>query len=455
MNLYETAYLIAHDAMGSRLRAAHREYCSLGKMSRAGLETLRAQRLSDLLRHAVQNVPFYRERVTEAAPTLAAFPILKKDALRTNYRDFMEPSLREEHEGCKKRARYSWVEVKTGGSTGTPTSVIHDADFRDWGRAGRLYSQAMCGFPIGTPYFYLWGSMRDINDSRDSLQKRVMNGLLRMHPMNAFLMDAARMDEYLRQMHETQLCHLMAYIDAAAELARHVERTGQAAPKLQSVMACAGTVLPSHRELLGKVFGARVHNKYGSRECADMACECASGGFHIFENAVHIEIVDKDGQPVPEGVTGRILVTLLMNKRFPLIRYEIGDMGSRESGSCGCGSPLGLLKELEGRSVEFLINTTGGYVSPVYIRHIIGVVHGGSALQRFQLVQEEAESFSLVVQMDAALGEQFFGDWMGRLRPDLLKVLGEDAEIRIERADRIEASESGKFLYVKNLCSRR
>jgi len=53
------------------------------------------------------------------------------------------------------------------------------------------------------------------------------------------------------------------------------------------------------------------------------------------------------------------------------------------------------------------------------------------------------------------LGEQFFGDWMGRLRPDLLKVLGEDAEIRIERADRIEASESGKFLYVKNLCSRR
>ena len=449
MNWRKHAFLLAHDAIGSGLRGHYAEFLAASRWSAVHLEKLHAERLDALLQHASKVVPFYRERATR--PELSAFPILRKEDIHAHFDALMEPSLVAEYRAEKKPRGYSWVEVKTGGSTGTPTTVIHDAGFRDWGRAGRLYSQWMCGFPIGTPFFQLWGSMRDINDAKDSTQKRVLNSLLQVRPLNAFLMDDARMADYLREIGDSQIDHLMAYVDAAYQLARFQEKSGKSMRPLKSVMACAGTVTDEVREKLARVFGARVHNKYGSRECADMACECAAGGFHIYATGIHLEIVDDAGQPVPAGTTGRILVTLLQNRRFPIIRYEIGDIGALSTAKCKCGSPLPLLEKVEGRISEIITAANGAYVSPVYIRHLIGVVHNPGALGKFQFVQTAATTYTLAMQMDATFSDEDFAKVTARIRPDLEKVLGGGSELGIARVADIPASESGKFLYVRNL----
>ena len=183
------------------------------------------ERLAAILRHAVEKLPYYRERVTGAE--LSAFPVLRKEDIHAHFEEMMEPSLLDDYKSPKRAKGYSWVEVKTGGSTGTPTTVIHDKDFRDWGRAGRLYSQHLCGFPIGTPFYMLWGSMRDINDAKDSAQKRVLNNLLQVRPMNAFLMDESRMASYIAQINSSSIKHLMAYVDAAYQLAGFAEKRGK------------------------------------------------------------------------------------------------------------------------------------------------------------------------------------------------------------------------------------
>ena len=445
MNWRKHAFLCAHDFIGSGLRGHYAEFLAASKWPAEHLERLHAGRLDALLQHASKVVPFYRERA--ASPELSAFPILRKEDIHAHFDALMEPSLLAEYRAEKKPRGYSWVEVKTGGSTGIPTTVIHDADFRDWGRAGRLYSQWMCGFPIGTPFFQLWGSMRDINDAKDSTQKRVLNSLLQAHPLNAFLMDDARMADYLREIGESRIDHLMAYVDAAYQLARFQEKSGKPMRPLKSLMACAGTVTDEVRGKLARVFGARVHNKYGSRECADMACECAAGGFHIYATGIHLEIVDDAGQPVPAGTTGRILVTLLHNRRFPIIRYEIGDIGALSSAECRCGSPLPLLERVEGRISEIITAANGAYVSPVYIRHLIGVVHNPGTIERFQFRQTDATRYALLLQTEAAVSPAA----LDALRRDLLAVLGADAALEIDPAARLEEHPGGKFLYVQNL----
>jgi phenylacetate-CoA ligase len=449
MNWRKHAFLVGHDLIGSRLRGHYREFLEATGWSPAKLADVHQDRLASLLRHALENVSFYRSRVT--APELSAFPILRKEDVHKHFKELMEPSLLSEYEAPTRPRGYGWVEVKTGGSTGTPTAVIHDKNFRDWGRAGRLYSQHLCGFPLGTPFFMLWGSMRDINESKDSTTKRILNALLNVHPLNAFLMDEARMTAYAQQIDESSIDHLMAYVDAACELARFVERRGLASRPLKSLMACAGTVTEECRSLLSRVFGARVHNKYGSRECADMACECAAGGFHIYHTGVHLEIVDERGQPVPPGTTGRILVTLLHNRRLPIIRYEIGDIGALSAKTCPCGSPLPLLERVEGRMVEIITAVTGAYVGPTYIRHLIGVVHNPDALLRFQFVQTGAAEYTLAMQMDASFPDDAFAKLIPALERDLKKVLGAEAQLIISRVADIAPSESGKFLYVRNL----
>ncbi len=449
MNWRKHAFLLAHDAIGSQLRGHYAEFLASSGWSAERLDKLHGNRLAALLDHAAKVVPFYRDRVAKAE--LSAFPILRKEDIHAHFDELMEPALLGEYRAEKKPRGYSWVEVKTGGSTGTPTRVIHDKDFRDWGRAGRLYSQWMCGFPIGTPFFQLWGSMRDINDAKDSTQKRVLNSLLQVHPLNAFLMDDARMADYLREIGESRIDHLMAYVDAAYQLARFQEKSGKPMRPLKSIMACAGTVTDEVREKLARVFGARVHNKYGSRECADMACECAAGGFHIYATGIHLEIVDDAGQPVPPGTTGRILVTLLQNRRFPIIRYEIGDIGALSSAMCRCGSPLPLLERVEGRSTEIITTAAGVYLSPTYIRHLVGVVHNPGALAKFQFVQTGATTYTLAMQMDVAFSDAEFANLTGDLQRNLCIVLGADAHLSISRVADLSASESGKFLYVRNL----
>ncbi|MEO7318206.1 MAG: hypothetical protein ABIZ56_04375 [Chthoniobacteraceae bacterium] len=448
MNWRKHAFLLAHDVIGSQLRGHYAEFLAASRWPAEHLERLHNERLAALLDHAAKVVPFYRERVSK--PELSAFPILRKEDIHAHFDEMMEPSLLAEYRAEKKPRGYSWVEVKTGGSTGTPTRVIHDADFRDWGRAGRLCSQWMCGFPIGTPFFMLWGSMRDINDAKDSAQKRVLNSLLQVRPLNAFLMDDARMASYAKEINESSIEHLMAYVDAAYQLARFIEKSGGKARPLESVMACAGTVTDESRATLSRVFGARVHNKYGSRECADIACECAAGGFHIYATGIHLEIVDDAGQPVPAGTTGRILVTLLQNRRFPMIRYEIGDIGALSSAKCQCGSPLPLLERVEGRISEVIASATGAYVSPVYIRHLIGVAHHPGALERFQFVQEGAADYSLALQLGIAFSDADFETLAALLRRDFVKVLGDGAQLAIRRVADIPPNENGKFSYVQN-----
>jgi len=446
MNWRESAFLLAHDAMGSGLRGCYREFLAAERWPVERFETLRRERLSALLQHAVTAVPYYRERVSRAE--LASFPVLKKEDLHAHFAQFMEPSLHAEFYAEKKPRGYSWVEVTSGGTTGKPTTVIHDRDFRDWGRASRLYSQYLCGFPPGVRHWKLWGSMRDINSARDSFPRRAMNWLLGVAPLNAFLMDEARMRRYAAELDGREIRHLMAYVDAAYELARFVEGKGIAVRPLESIMACAGAVTDDYRATLTRVFGGRVHNKYGSRECSDMACECAHGGFHIFGTGVHLEVVDDAGQPAPAGVTGRILVTLLHNRRFPIIRYEIGDLGALSDGRCACGSPFPRLERVEGRISERLTTADGAYLSPTYIRHLVGVVHGPGTVDRFQFVQHAARRYSLALQVAEPVDDAAFSALCGKLERDLRAVLGAEAELAIRRVERIAESASGKFRYI-------
>lgn len=451
-------YFKSQRLLGSRVEACYREFLEIERWSAERLRGLESERLDRILRHAVQEIPFYRERVAGGrTPTLADFPILTKEDIRKSFRDLMSADLRREHErGRTAGEGYSWLEVKTGGSTGVPTTVIHDREFRDRGRAGRMYSQYLCGFPVGTPYFRLWGAMGDINQSRESFQKRVMNGLVRERMMNAFRMNDDDMRRYLETMNSARgIRHVMAYVDAMDQLAQFAERAGTAVSPIESVMAGAGTVTDAARERIGRVFGARLHNQYGSRDCSSIATECDRRGHHIQSNLLHVEIVDELGHPLPAGRSGRILVTMLFNTSFPMIRYEIGDVGILRETPCSCGRAFPMFERVEGRTLEFLTTTSGGYVSPVFIRHLIGVVHNPGVIERFQLVQKTARDFVLRIQPATRRDAVKWRETSALILRDLRTVLGADSHVTIEDVARIEETATGKFIYTVNEWKKR
>ncbi len=430
----------------------YREFLALNSYSSQYLKELQTDRLRRLLAKTIAGIPFYRDRVQPSGNlALRDFPVLTKADIQQNFQNLMSPQIRQEYNSGKRSRSYSWLTVQTGGSTGMPTTVIHDKKFRDFNRAARLYTQYLCGFPIGTPYFKLWGSMREINDSRGSIQQRVASFLAGEIIFNAFKMEDAEIDSYIQQINNSSVEYMMAYSDAAHRMARRIAQTGRTVRPLKAVMACAGTLTEEMRRTIAKAFGgARVHNMYGSRDCGAMACECAHQSLHVLDNKVILEAVDPQGSSVPAGQPGRILVTILGNYGFPLIRYEIGDVGVLTNKLCDCGLPTQVLDRVEGRSIEFLVTTSGGYISPIYFRHLIGVVHNPGAIRRFQIVQYARDRAELALEKEPGATEASVGSSTENIRRDLIAVFGPEMKLRINVVDRIPEADSGKFIFAIN-----
>jgi phenylacetate-coenzyme A ligase PaaK-like adenylate-forming protein len=103
---------------------------------------------------------------------------------------------------------------------------------------------------------------------------------------------------------------------------------------------------------------------------------------HAVDDYNYIEIVDDNGKRVPDGQAGKILITSLRKFAFPLIRYEIGDVGRMIPGMCKCGR--------SDRRFEFLGRTSDSFIM-------------GGAINRITDYKEALTGFAVSgMQLEAA-----------------------------------------------------
>ena len=107
---------------------------------------------------------------------------------------------------------------------------------------------------------------------------------------------------------------------------------------LVSADACPETVMKECERILG----SSLFPHYGSREMAlGGAISChAHEGMHLRENHVIAEIIDADGNVLPRGEYGELVITTIGMEAMPLIRYRTGDYTRILPEPCPCGSPL-------------------------------------------------------------------------------------------------------------------
>jgi phenylacetate-coenzyme A ligase PaaK-like adenylate-forming protein len=77
-------------------------------------------------------------------------------------------------------------------------------------------------------------------------------------------------------------------------------------------------------------------------------------GLHVCEEAI-VEVVDEAGRPVPPGRPGaKVLLTNLVNRAQPLIRYELLDSVELAAGPDPSGRPYDRIARIDGRSDDVL-----------------------------------------------------------------------------------------------------
>ena len=110
------------------------------------------------------------------------------------------------------------------------------------------------------------------------------------------------------------------------------------------------------RRTIEEVFQCPVTNRYGCEEVSLIACECQRhDGLHVNADGIYLEVLRPDGTPCPPGEPGMIVVTDLVNRAMPIIRYQVGDMGVLSDRQCPCGRGLPLLEKIEGRMADYVV----------------------------------------------------------------------------------------------------
>jgi phenylacetate-CoA ligase len=121
------------------------------------------------------------------------------------------------------------------------------------------------------------------------------------------------------------------------------------------------------RAALEALWGCPVYDNYGVNEVGHGALECSHRkGLHFMEDLSYFEILDTEsGKPAGFGQVGNLVATVFYRKTFPIIRYNLRDLGRMVSvDKCDCGSSFRRMDHFLGRS-DNMVRMRGVNIYPM------------------------------------------------------------------------------------------
>ena len=427
-----------------------------GKMDRAQREKLKKERLARLIKYAKDNSPYYAgiyKDVCEST-SLDKLPVTDKKALMENFDSWMTDRNITKNKverfmsdlnnvGTKLDGKY--LVYTTSGSTGNPCIILYDdtainvssaigvlrsfprkddmkAFMKSGGKTMALFSDN--GFYLGC------GSVRYTLNKMPWKKKQMKTCDVR-RPL-------PEIDRMLNEFNPSMIGTYPTQMEILAE----EQKTGRLNIRPAVIMTGGEHLDDDLRRQLSETFGCYVGTNYSCTEGGTVACECTEGHFHINDDWVIIEPVDKDNNPVPYGVqSDKVLLTNLANKICPIIRFEITDRVIMHDDPCPCGKQ-GPWLTLEGRTDDILTFSNGTRIPPLSLYAILKEVPG---VQRFQLVQTDTDLLKL--RLISADKQTAFKTAKARLQK-YLSENGTNAEIVLSDEEPQANAYSGKYQHV-------
>ncbi|MFC1958332.1 phenylacetate--CoA ligase family protein [Chloroflexota bacterium] len=402
---------------------------------------LQNQRLKELIKHAYDNVPYYRRVFDERSlkpidiqrgEDLVKLPLLNKQLMRTRFTELMSQDF-----SARKPIRLS-----TGGSTGEPLSFYRTRyDQLNWGFAATQRALGWAGYELGDklaklqvrrPYKSKLAKFSQI--SKDVFQRTILFDVKEMSLNTLPLL--------VNKLEGIQPKFIYGYPSAIELLARFTEKEGRSRLKPKAIITSAEQLYDYQRNLFHKAFECETYSCYSSWEVHAIAAECTEhSGYHIVAENIIVEIVDERGDPVSTGEEGRIVITNLHNYAMPFIRYDIGDLGVGSDSVCSCGRGLPIIAQLSGRTTDVIFTRNGKTVPGTALLHVF---LAPLDIAQFQIVQESYDKMVIKLVMGKECTNEHLDELTTRIINQYKLILGEEINILVEFVDHIPTTSDGK-----------
>lgn len=181
------------------------------------------------------------------------------------------------------------------------------------------------------------------------------------------------------------------------------------------------------RRELERTFGFQTREIYGTSEVPFVAAECPEGGGMHVDPRFIVEVLDPHTQrPVPEGERGELVVTDLMKRAQPSIRYRTGDITEGLDGApCPCGRTTPRIGPILGR-VGQIPRVKGLFIVPREVEEVIGQ---HPELGRFQLVVDRPgirDRLTVKIELKGAADESSLKEVLARELKEKIRVTADE-----------------------------
>lgn len=411
---------------GFKIAKARKEFAKLKLASTNDVEDLKQA----IVKHHLTHNHFYNSLVTNKSTIWSELPILSK-------KDLQQPLYKRLSKGFTLKNIFKG---KTSGSSGHPFTFAKNkyAHAMTWAAFYEAYEQheinlntslqaRFYGIPVSGK-----GKYMELAKDFVSYRKR----------FPIFNMNDEVLDSFINQFKKNKYDYINGYTSSIVLLANYCKRKNlilkSICPSLKICIVTSEMLFIDDRSLLEKWLGIPVVNEYGASEVGLIAMQNRKGDFEVNQQNLFIEVVDENNQPLQDGVVGRILVTDLFNTAHPMIRYEIGDLGSLEN----LGNGTRILKDLQGRTSDIARLPSGKVVPGLTFYYVTKtVIKEDIEILEFVVIQKKQSLFEIRYVSSAEISEHI----KNNIQKAMDEYLEPNLTVLFTRLEVLDRSKRGKL----------
>lgn len=392
------------------------------------------KKFNKLWKNIQVNVPYYKNKVdnNELQPyfnnlsELSNLPVLDREFVTKHMHELTNDSREPDTWGT------------TGGSTGNPLQFPKWKSETVYCEPSVWYVRNFYNISRSDRMFRLWGHSHTLGKGLTKYKNKLKFDfglpLIGYKRFPAYDLSDQKLKEAGEAILRFKPRYIIGYSKALYMLARaNADKKSEFHRlKLKAVIGAAeGFANEEDKNYVAEIFGCPVALQYAAMETNYIAHTHPDGEYKVLWRNNLIECVDDDGNP---SNSGRILITSLYPRAFPLVRYEIGDIidGCKKN-----DESVYSFEKVKGRDNDFLLLDEN---TPIHSEGITHAVKSSSMVTAYQIRYTKDRQYTIYLKSSEEIKEEEIKVIKEKLK-QIDKRLG---KIRVKQADQLKQTIAGK-----------
>lgn len=408
-------------------------FCNNLKLNRTEIIELQNKLIKGIVIYAYNNTKYYRDLLDrnrinpydiDNKEKLKEIPILTKDDIANNL------------DKIKSKDLYSkdLKKITSGGSTGNQSVIYKSKYFIEKTYAASMRNNLIAHWLPTDKVLFIWGAPYENQNFNKSLLLRISFFVNRRYILNAYKYNKESFSNWITFIKKRKIKVIYGYATILEEFSEFIIKHEIKIEGIKSVISTSEKL--ENRKLISKAFNAKVYDQYGCREILAIGIEDQNGNMIIADDNVVLNV----------GVNNELIVTALHSYGFPLINYQVGDVGSiiDLSNTNSTSLPFSTMKLKIGRETENFFSHEGNTISSSSLSTALSMHN--IRIKEQQIIQKGYKYF--VVKYIPKDGFDY-DNYKEAVFSIFSKYFGENLNVIFEKVSKLNKEKSGKKLMFK------